>query len=93
MEILFPGSLLLCLIQFVSHKAVQSLVRGAINGVIVDGQYRDYIGHLLCLREGALLPILSIHAEPERFFLERTCSIDTTAAGGNASLLAMTSDE
>jgi len=81
------------LIQFVSHKAVQSLVRGAINGVIVDGQYRDYIGHLLCLREGALLPILSIHAEPERFFLERTCSIDTTAAGGNASLLAMTSDE
>ena len=43
----------------------------------------------LCQREGAILPLLSAFDAPERFYHERTVTINTTAAGGNASLLAM----
>jgi len=60
-----------------------------IQGVIADGPERDEAARRLCLREGAILPILSIHDDIERYFIERTRTIDTTAAGGNASLLAM----
>lgn len=60
-----------------------------IQGVIADGPERDEVAKQLCLREGAILPILSIHDDIERYFIERTRTIDTTAAGGNASLLAM----
>lgn len=38
---------------------------------------------------GPLVPILTLRDEMERFFIERTLSINTTAAGGNATLLAM----
>ena len=60
-----------------------------IQGVISDGPERDEVAKQLCLRKGAILPILSIHDDLERYFIERTRTIDTTAAGGNASLLAM----
>ena len=40
---------------------------------------------------GAILPLVTETVAPERFVLERHLCIDTTAAGGNASLLATAS--
>ncbi|MTI16324.1 bifunctional proline dehydrogenase/L-glutamate gamma-semialdehyde dehydrogenase PutA [Rhodobacteraceae bacterium RKSG542] len=42
----------------------------------------------LAEREGALIPIICEVCQPERYMLERHLCVDTTAAGGNASLLA-----
>ncbi|MBP0047604.1 bifunctional proline dehydrogenase/L-glutamate gamma-semialdehyde dehydrogenase PutA [Marinobacterium sp. AK62] len=42
----------------------------------------------LAAREGALLPLITEYVLPERFVIERHLCVDTTAAGGNASLIA-----
>ncbi|MDD7910759.1 bifunctional proline dehydrogenase/L-glutamate gamma-semialdehyde dehydrogenase PutA [Pseudovibrio exalbescens] len=42
----------------------------------------------LAERDGALLPLICERGQPERYALERHLCVDTTAAGGNASLLA-----
>ena len=42
----------------------------------------------LARRDGALLPLITEQHAPERFVIERHLCIDTTAAGGNASLIA-----
>ena len=42
----------------------------------------------LAEREGALLPLITETNAPERLVIERHLCIDTTAAGGNASLIA-----
>ena len=47
-------------------------------------QYRQ----ALAARTGAILPLIVDCQRPEYFVLERHCCIDTTAVGGNASLLA-----
>jgi len=47
-------------------------------------QYRQ----ALARRDGALLPIITEHKLDQRFVIERHLCIDTTAAGGNASLIA-----
>lgn len=59
-----------------------------LKGVMVDGSRRTDIAQRLAYRDGALLPLLSVNDEDYRFVLERVISIDTTAAGGNAQLLA-----
>ena len=46
------------------------------------------IRRALSLRQGALLPLLTSADEAGRLLLERHVCIDTTAAGGNASLMA-----
>ena len=46
------------------------------------------IRRALARRDGALLPLLSSAHESSRLLLERHVCIDTTAAGGNASLMA-----
>jgi RHH-type proline utilization regulon transcriptional repressor/proline dehydrogenase/delta 1-pyrroline-5-carboxylate dehydrogenase len=43
---------------------------------------------VLAARDGMLVPLITESEDPERFLLERLTCIDTTAAGGNASLLA-----
>ena len=48
---------------------------------------RDY-RKALAAREGALLALISDDSNSHRYLLERHVCIDTTAAGGNASLLA-----
>ncbi|MEL6478484.1 MAG: L-glutamate gamma-semialdehyde dehydrogenase, partial [Pseudomonadota bacterium] len=45
----------------------------------------------LAARDGAILPLIT-EPDPARFVLERHVCIDTTAAGGNAQLLAASSD-
>jgi RHH-type proline utilization regulon transcriptional repressor/proline dehydrogenase/delta 1-pyrroline-5-carboxylate dehydrogenase len=39
-------------------------------------------------RDGAIVPLETRTIAPERYVVERHLCIDTTAAGGNASLLA-----
>jgi RHH-type proline utilization regulon transcriptional repressor/proline dehydrogenase/delta 1-pyrroline-5-carboxylate dehydrogenase len=46
------------------------------------------IRQALAGRDGALIPLVTEPGQPERFTLERHVCVDTTAAGGNASLLA-----
>ena len=42
----------------------------------------------LAKRDGAIVPLETQTISPERYVVERHLCIDTTAAGGNASLLA-----
>jgi RHH-type proline utilization regulon transcriptional repressor/proline dehydrogenase/delta 1-pyrroline-5-carboxylate dehydrogenase len=42
----------------------------------------------LAARDGALIPLIAEPGQPERYTLERHVCVDTTAAGGNAALLA-----
>ena len=42
----------------------------------------------LARRDGALLPLITEHKLDQRYVIERHLCIDTTAAGGNASLIA-----
>ncbi|WP_370277308.1 bifunctional proline dehydrogenase/L-glutamate gamma-semialdehyde dehydrogenase PutA [Pontibacterium sp.] len=43
---------------------------------------------VLAARDGVLLPLITEINAPERFVIERHLCVDTTAAGGNASLIA-----
>lgn len=60
-----------------------------IDAVAYEGPDSFAIAKHLCLRDGAIIPLLSESDDAERFCVERTLTIDTTAAGGNASLLAI----
>ena len=42
----------------------------------------------LAQRDGALLPLITEHTLDQRYVIERHLCVDTTAAGGNASLIA-----
>jgi RHH-type proline utilization regulon transcriptional repressor/proline dehydrogenase/delta 1-pyrroline-5-carboxylate dehydrogenase len=42
----------------------------------------------LAKRDGALIPLITEHKLDQRFVIERHLCVDTTAAGGNASLIA-----
>lgn len=46
----------------------------------------------LARRAGPILPLIAEPDAPERYVLERHLCVDTTAAGGNASLLAHAGD-
>ncbi|MEM9225570.1 MAG: L-glutamate gamma-semialdehyde dehydrogenase [Pseudomonadota bacterium] len=67
------------------EKALRDL---SLKGVVADGDIRQTAIEHLARRDGPILPLLSHIDEVERFLLERVVTIDTTAAGGNASLLA-----
>lgn len=77
------------LITHVSLIEGISLINEPIDGIIADGSLRGQIAPHVCLRPGPILPILSMQDPAARFFHERTLTINTTAAGGNASLLAL----
>ncbi len=51
------------------------------------GTLRSY-RQSLAKRDGILIPLISERDVPERFVIERHLCVDTTAAGGNASLIA-----
>ena len=66
---------------------------GAIPGLALvsirgDAAGFDRIRAELAARQGTIVPLVSDLTAIESYFVERTISIDTTAAGGNASLLA-----
>lgn len=71
-------------------EADRLLITGNIDGVVIDGPARAHVATRLANRAGPILPLLSANEDPERFYHEHTVTINTTAAGGNAALLAMT---
>ncbi|MFN3212522.1 MAG: bifunctional proline dehydrogenase/L-glutamate gamma-semialdehyde dehydrogenase PutA [Henriciella sp.] len=77
------------LVQTVDYETGLACVDLEIDGVVADGSARAEVSALNCRRPGPILPILSGSDPVERFLNERTVTINTTAAGGNASLLAM----
>jgi RHH-type transcriptional regulator, proline utilization regulon repressor / proline dehydrogenase / delta 1-pyrroline-5-carboxylate dehydrogenase len=75
--------------EILDAKDLLSALTGPLDGVVADGGARADVASALALRDGPILPLLSAQGDFWRFFHERTVTIDTTAAGGNASLLAM----
>jgi delta 1-pyrroline-5-carboxylate dehydrogenase len=69
--------------------AVRELIDRQHAGIVADGEVRQEVANILAKKPGAIVPLLSVSDDLERFFHEQTLTIDTTAAGGNASLLAM----
>ncbi|MEL6860930.1 MAG: L-glutamate gamma-semialdehyde dehydrogenase [Pseudomonadota bacterium] len=59
-----------------------------IDGMVADGAMRTLAAIALAARSGAILPLLSVKDAAERFYVEKTVTVNTTAAGGNATLLA-----
>lgn len=59
-----------------------------IDGVLVEGALRAVVAERLAHRDGPILPLLSVKDADSRFWIEKTVTVNTTAAGGNASLLA-----
>lgn len=57
----------------------------ACNG---EADYQQALRWALAQGDGELLPLISETLDPQRYTIERHLCIDTTAAGGNASLIA-----
>ena len=64
-----------------------------IDGVLCAGDdaYLRELRRVLAARDGRLLPLIIDHRQADRLVLERHVCVDTTAAGGNASLIAASS--
>jgi len=74
------------------------LAADALSGVVVGTgcERKSYINHELAKRDGKLLPLISSqHSDNliHRLVMEKTVSIDTTASGGNTSLMTLGDDE
>ena len=77
------------LVQRVSFADGLALINAPIDGLVADGGQRADIAAHACHRDGAILPVLAAADPIERFLHERALTINTTAAGGNATLLAL----
>jgi RHH-type proline utilization regulon transcriptional repressor/proline dehydrogenase/delta 1-pyrroline-5-carboxylate dehydrogenase len=53
-----------------------------------EASYQQQLRQALANKMGPLLPLICESADPQRYTMERHLCIDTTAAGGNASLIA-----
>jgi len=70
------------------------LAHPALSGVVVDSHCdrKHYISDRLAERQGAILPVISSEYFDnliQRLLTEKTVSIDTTASGGNTSLMTL----
>ena len=70
----------------------------ALSGVVVDGgcENKHYISEKLAQRQGAILPVISSEYFDnliQRLITEKTISIDTTASGGNTSLMTLVEED
>jgi RHH-type proline utilization regulon transcriptional repressor/proline dehydrogenase/delta 1-pyrroline-5-carboxylate dehydrogenase len=70
----------------------------ALSGVVVDSncESKHYISDRLAQRHGAILPVISSEYFDnliQRLITEKTISIDTTASGGNTSLMTMVEED
>jgi len=69
----------------------------ALAGAVVDNNsiVKQFVGEAIAARAGAILPLITAYTHENLFYrlvTEKTVSIDTTAAGGNASLMTMESN-
>ena len=74
------------------------LAHPKLAGVVIDSQCdrKHYISEKLAQRQGAILPIISSEYMDnliQRLLTEKTVSIDTTASGGNTSLMTLVEDD
>lgn len=74
------------------------LAHPALSGVVVDSgcEIKHYISEKLAQRHGAILPVISSEYYDnliQRLLTEKTVSIDTTASGGNTSLMTMVEED
>ena len=65
-----------------------------LSGIVLNGkcQCKHYISEQLAKRKGAILPVISSEYYDnliQRLLTEKTVSIDTTASGGNTSLMTL----
>lgn len=72
-------------IQYVLEKNLD--VSGCCFSVQITEELNS-IRHTLAARQGPIIPLLGSGKSWREFVIERTLSIDTTASGGNAALLA-----
>ncbi|MBE1301390.1 MAG: bifunctional proline dehydrogenase/L-glutamate gamma-semialdehyde dehydrogenase PutA [Alteromonadaceae bacterium] len=86
-------------LQVVMHDKLNALIdHGNIAGTVVDSNSArmGYFTKQIAEREGAILPIISAEYNDtllQRLVTEKTISIDTTASGGNTSLMTLVEDE
>ena len=74
------------------------LAEPALSGVVVDSNCdrKHYISEKLAERQGAILPVISSEYFDhliQRLLTEKTISIDTTASGGNTSLMTLVEED
>ncbi|MEM1130733.1 MAG: hypothetical protein AAGH83_09455, partial [Pseudomonadota bacterium] len=72
----------------VRPKAMERLRGIAAVAALGVSDWTRAMRQALAARDGAIIPLETALIHPERFYVERHLCIDTTAAGGNASLLA-----
>ena len=86
-------------LQVVQHDKLNALLHhDDIAGTVVDSNSArmGYFTRELTEREGAILPVISAEYNDtliQRLLTEKTISIDTTASGGNTSLMTLVEDE
>ena len=73
------------------------LEHASLAGAIVDNSspFKQLVGETIAARKGAILPLITAYSNKglfHRMVTEKTVTIDTTAAGGNASLMTMESN-
>ncbi len=73
---------------FVSQELFQEICKGELEGVAVPLADTTPCIATVLKREGAIIPIFKPDDPLSRYMVERTVSIDTTAAGGNVELMA-----
>lgn len=94
-ELLKQTGLPLGVFQVVTLGNLPTLLNApALAGAVVDNQspLKKLIGETIAARKGAILPLITAYTHTslfERMVTEKTVTIDTTAAGGNASLMTM----
>ena len=74
------------------------LAHSALAGVVVESHCdrKHYISEKLAQRSGAILPVITSEYFDnliQRLLTEKTISIDTTASGGNTSLMTLVEEE
>ena len=80
------------------HHLETMLAHNALAGVVVDSNCdrKHYISEKLAQRSGAILPVITSEYFDnliQRLLTEKTISIDTTASGGNTSLMTLVEDD
>ena len=80
------------------HHLETMLAHNALAGVVVDSNcdLKHYISEKLAQRQGAILPVITSEYFDnliQRLLTEKTISIDTTASGGNTSLMTLVEEE
>ena len=74
------------------------LAHPALSGVVVDSNCdrKHYISDKLAQRQGAILPVITseyFDSLIQRLLTEKTISVDTTASGGNTSLMTLVEED